>query len=473
MSNGASPGSPNPNTQSTGSAILPHSAGQNAASGITQSSGQGLSSSGQPLGQAGPTQAHTGSTSPQPSQRPGTGTIASTPGSPTSSGNPGRLDLSQLDHLIDECRSGQTSKSRTITDIIAILDTSTSSQSEKEKTLDLLLSEISSINRGINGPHSLPAPVNSNNLPRPISVGGNKRALQKETEDFLEHISKASDASLSESDDDEGNSPKRRKLNESDMPWYSSTSTKAYPSNPSCDKTRHLLKRYNRDITNAKFYAKVAKGSPEGIPSAQWERILRGEPVDLDHLLSSLHRITFDEERKGHVGSTEISLGVSDAKRKVQSSSEWSSAWRRATKAITFCFPHRRDELEQYGEYIEGEFAAKHSSAHSRIIVYDIAIRNEVGGGQNYLLTDHHRFTRLYSAIVATDGVEYNSGGAKRKGGKDKANQSNPGKPEICNNFNSSSGCKFSDRECRYKHLCKGCNKPGHTKDKCPTKEQS
>ena len=468
MSHGASPGSPNPNTQSTGATILSNSAGPNAISGISQSSGQGFS----PPGQLGITPAHAESISPQPSQRAGTGTIASTPGSPTSSGNPGRLGLGRLDHLIDECRCGRASKSQTITNILNALDASTSSQPEKEKTLDLLLSEISSINGGANGPSTRATHVNTINLPGTGDVSGNKRALQKETEDFLEQISKGSDVSLSDSDDDERSSPKRRRLKESDMPWYSSTSTKAYPSNPSSDKTRQLLKRYNRDISNAKFFVKVAQGSPEGIPSAQWERILRGEPVDLDYLLSSLHRITFDEERKGHVGSTEISLGVSDAKKRVQSSSEWSSAWRRVSKAIAFCFPHRRDELDLYAEYIEGEFAAKHVSAHSRIIVYDIAIRNEVGGGQNCLLTDYPRFTHLYSAIVATDGVEYNSGGTKRKG-KDKSNQSNGTKTEICHNYNSSSGCKFSDRECRYKHLCKGCNKPRHPKDKCPTKEQS
>jgi hypothetical protein len=64
---------------------------------------------------------------------------------------------------------------------------------------------------------------------------------------------------------------------------------------------------------------------------SEWEHIFKGEPVDLGKILSSLHRVTIDPERKASIGDTEISIGVAEAKRKVETSSEWSTAWRSAS----------------------------------------------------------------------------------------------------------------------------------------------
>ena len=76
----------------------------------------------------------------------------------------------------------------------------------------------------------------------------------------------------------------------------------------------------------------------------------------------------------GRLGDSEITFGVAEAKKQVLSAAEWSAAWRKASKAISFTFPHRREELLDYGDYIEAEFVAKHSSVHHKIILYDIAL---------------------------------------------------------------------------------------------------
>ena len=175
-----------------------------------------------------------------------------------------------------------------------------------------------------------------------------------------------------------------------------------------------------------------------------------------------------DEERTGHLGDMEISFGVSEPKKRISSAAEWSTAWRRASKAICFAFPHRREELLDYGDYIESEFAAKFSSSHHKLLLYDIALRNEVAGGQHILLTDQHKFSRLYSAIVMPDGVEsiQEPSFGKKPSGSSQAS----GKPEICNKFNAGK-CKNADAECKYRHLCKLCKKPGHGKGTCPDAE--
>ncbi|KAF8798416.1 hypothetical protein BYT27DRAFT_7123504, partial [Phlegmacium glaucopus] len=266
-------------------------------------------------------------------------------------------------------------------------------------------------------------------------------------------------------EDVEDQPSKRQRLNESDMPWFTSNDDVSSDFiHPSSQETRRLLRTYNNDIARAKFFAKIAPNSPTGIPSTQWERIFRGDSVDLNQIFTSLHHVSIDEERKGHMGDAEISFGVPEAKRHVRTASEWSSAWRRAAKAIAFAFPHRKDELLDYGDYIEEEFAAKLPSSHHRIILYDIALRNEVGAGQHVLLTETHQFTRLYSAIVMPDGIENHSLSSVTK---KPTTLQNLAKPEVCNKFNNGS-CKMSDADCKYRHICKNCKKSGHGKKDCP-----
>jgi len=112
---------------------------------------------------------------------------------------------------------------------------------------------------------------------------------------------------------------------------------------------------------------------------SEWEHIFKGEAIDLDKILSSLHCITVDQERKARMGDNEISIGGTETKRKIESSSEWSTAWRSAWQATAFVFKHRERELADYGDYIKQLFAAKQPGAHNHVILYNRGVRNEVG----------------------------------------------------------------------------------------------
>ena len=365
--------------------------------------------------------------------------------------------LKDLEKSIDSFRNKSLSKTSAIASILRILgeDSNVSlTQSQKESTFDSYLTEILSIQSSFDENKD---PGDSSTDPTdqnpPSSSVKPKQLVRKERD------------TIDSGDDSDGDKrPRKQRLIESDMPWYSKSSVLSL-SNPSCEETRRILRLFNRDIANAKFLIKVAHNSPSGIPSSQWERILKGDAVDLNQIFTSLHHIVPDEERTGRLGDAEISFGVSEPKKRITSASEWSSTWRKASKAIAFAFPHRSDELLEYGDYIEAEFAANIVSSHHKILLYDTALRNEVAAGQHILLTDHHRFSRLYSAIVMPDGVEslpdkYNG----RKPGK--ASHSGD-KFEICNKFNAGT-CKNSSSDCKYRHLCKNCNKPGHGKRDCP-----
>jgi len=261
--------------------------------------------------------------------------------------------------------------------------------------------------------------------------------------------------------DEEGKTHKKPKLLESEMPWANNRIAEGSTSNPSCTKTIKLLKLFNRDIKQAKFYVTVGPDAPGNIPSSQWDRILKGEPVDLDQILSSVHRITTVNERKAKIGDTEISLGAIDAARKVTSYNEWSIAWRKTARAVSYVFAHRKQELDDYTDYIEGEFEARQASAHIRVIHYDIAVRNLVCGGQQILLTDTHKFQRLYLANMHSDGIQNSTGPKKLPGSSSR-------KREICNQFNMGE-CRSSS--CRYRHTCKKCGQPGHGQSTCPHKD--
>ena len=87
-----------------------------------------------------------------------------------------------------------------------------------------------------------------------------------------------------------------------------------------------------------------------------------------------MHYIQLDDERKGHMGDSEVVFAIVKSKHQIQTGAEWSAAFRRLCKAITFLFPHQDDELREYVEYTEGLFAVKCVGAHARVILYDQSV---------------------------------------------------------------------------------------------------
>jgi hypothetical protein len=84
----------------------------------------------------------------------------------------------------------------------------------------------------------------------------------------------------------------------------------------------------------------------------------------------------------GRIGGTEIALGKTDPARKVQTSGDWTVSWHAASKAVVFAFPHRSEELREWGDYMASEFSAKQVSTHHKLIAFDKAVRAMVRGGK-------------------------------------------------------------------------------------------
>jgi hypothetical protein len=413
--------------------------------------------------QPGPSNLGPSSESLVPSRQPSP-FLSSAPALPSSelvepSGENGdKTLLDKLEFFVSEYRERKVSKFKALTGILGLLERDlTYAEPEKEKAINLYIDELNSIRHGDTVEES-----------RPLSRGPHNDDIDDSVQQLLREVSHCSrshgEISGSDSDDSDEPPSKRKKLKENEMPWYKPGESLHPSQSVSSKATCKSLRVFNRDIPGCKFWIKLAPGAPTGVPSPQWERIFKGEPIELDHFLSSLHRTSINEEGETRIGNAKISMGITDAKRRVSTAAEWSAAWHFAARAISFVFPHRSEELRNYGDYIEGEFAAKVTHSHPKVILFDIAVRNMVQGGQSILLTDQQHFLRLYSAIVMPDGVEYTSGkSANRRSDLPRASGS---KTDICNRFNAS-GCPSSDSDCRYRHICKVCKKGGHGKEQC------
>jgi hypothetical protein len=383
--------------------------------------------------------------------------------------------LERVEHEMDIFRKGDCSRFQASSRVAHELGNWVgASDKEKGKAFDSYLAEINSPaavqddERSLTRGTSLPA-----GSTLPAGQPPARKRIREEVEELLDQVSREGLEG-----DDNGNlqlgpGSARKRVREEDMPWFNSTLNSNRRS--SCIETSRILLQFSEDLGGVKSLLRVANNLPEGIPSSQsrWDRILRGESIDLNQILSSMHFVQLDEERKGRLGGAEVVFTMAESKRQVKTGSEWSSAFRRMAKAVVFLFPHRREELYEYADYIEGLFSAKHANAHSKVILYDQSVRNRVGGGQNILLTDYQRFSNLSEAILHADGVEYKGGGGKgppRGGNGPEKGESS--KKDTCRRFNSQSGCRFTEEECYYKHICKGCGKVGHGKSTCTAEKQ-
>ena len=372
--------------------------------------------------------------------------------------------IERLEQGMDIFRKGEYTRFQASTHVAKELEKWEGvSDKEKGKAFDSYLAEINSFaavqDENQSNTRETASPLGASVLPEPERQAAKKR-IREEVAELLDQVS---------GDELEGEETERRvmrkKAKEEDMPWYNSSSGSSRRS--SCVETCRTLLQFSEDLSGVKSLLRVANDLPEGIPPSQWDRILKGESVDLNQILSSMHFVQLDEERKGRLGRAEVVFTVAECKRQVKTGSEWSSAFRRMSKAVVFLFPHRREELSEYAEHVEGLFAAKHTNAHSKVILYDQSVRNHVGGGQNILLTDYQRFNYLSEAILHADGIEYKGGGkGGGKGGKG-SDEGGSSKKDICRRFNGQDGCKFSEEDCYYKHLCKKCGQRGHGKASC------
>ena len=162
----------------------------------------------------------------------------------------------------------------------------------------------------------------------------------------------------------------------------------------------------------------------------------------------------------------EISFGAVKPTKLVKNAGDWTIAWNRTIRAVVFAFPHRLQELTNYGEYIVNLFSVTHSSVHSRVVAFDKAVRKRVGSVRNLELSDFEKFADLKIAHMDSIGISVVSGSSKEESGKKGKRGKNWKKDELCNKWNDGK-CSQEEEDCRRLHVCNKCRKGGHKGKDC------
>lgn len=251
-----------------------------------------------------------------------------------------------------------------------------------------------------------------------------------------------------------------RRVREEEFPWYKADQNDGDNSRltTSMRETRRIIDAARPDVPTVVYWIQRVEGSPSNFPVAEWTNIFHGRAVDLGNVRSNMHVFQVVQENTGSIGGVPFRVAEIERSKSIRTSGDWSSAWRKTVEATALGFPHRREELDQYGGYIESLFSSTAVPGHGRIILYDEAIRRMVGGGTSCSLLDHQRYQHLFTAIMLPGGVEYNRVSRPRV---------DSGRPsETCNRFNSAAGCR-NGPNCRYQHICTRCGDPGHNRTSC------
>jgi len=186
--------------------------------------------------------------------------------------------------LVNDFRGGKKSRVESYAAILGELEHEPIlTREEKDATFQLYSAEIDSAEARAH---------------RQLAITGTRTETVAPKQDEL--VPRHSDVESGSDEDDDREPRKKRRLRESDMPWFGQDEDSSPSSNPSSIKTVRLLRTYNKDVKKCKFYVSIAPGVPDSIPPSQWERIFKGESIDLDQILSALYRVTISEERKAH-----------------------------------------------------------------------------------------------------------------------------------------------------------------------------
>ncbi|KAJ3887040.1 hypothetical protein GG344DRAFT_81130 [Lentinula edodes] len=178
-----------------------------------------------------------------------------------------------------------------------------------------------------------------------------------------------------ESEDDiDPQSASRRKIDETVLPWLNraSSSNRTFLSE-SLEKTRIILANLAREPKYARSTIQSQPDCPV-FSTEDWDDIVNGKPARFDHIFSSMHATTLDERQTQKVGEVKFKFGPPVPGKRINNSGDWQIVFAKYSKALTFVFPHRADELEKYSEHIIRLFGALPELDHDKVINYDKAI---------------------------------------------------------------------------------------------------
>jgi len=258
--------------------------------------------------------------------------------------------------------------------------------------------------------------------------------------------------------------PRKRQPNES-LFTFNHLSNVWIPIDP---KLKLTLKLKNNYALNLRLSKSSVLGIPRCLifPNSQWNNILLDCYVDFDKILTSYYALKSKYKDTRTIGNLDISLntggGNSKSSKEICIYGEWMIMYTRYTRAVLFVYPHWVQELDDYQEYMAGQFGAYPDFADQyKIINLDKAILIRVGQA-NDLLTDYSQFQDIISYHLINPKTSRPS---DAKHPKHFANN----ETLICRRWNA--GHCISNL-CSYRHICFKC-KGKHQVKECTSGQQT
>ncbi len=281
----------------------------------------------------------------------------------------------------------------------------------------------------------------------------------------ISSTTQATGSSESESEStDAAPASKRAKPDVSRYAWADAHHALEHGLRPELRKTLRYLRAYAVDIKTAKHDLLNSVAAPE-FPDGEWNNVLHGRAVDLDHVFSGQYSLGRDEKRVEKIGTVEISHKALIPSKTVLNSGDWVIAFQRTTEATSYAFPHRRPELEAYGRHILSLFGALAPSLQQRVIEYDRAVRRRTAAKRNLLLTDIDHFADLKTQYIDSGGANVSGEETKNSKSSGNSNRTSRRQEEPCRRWNNGV-CPSQASKCRYRHVCLSCG-GNHTVAQC------
>lgn len=258
---------------------------------------------------------------------------------------------------------------------------------------------------------------------------------------------------------------KKKKVDESDLPWVVRNNLFGTELRPELHATLELLKAWS---VNPKQVKSSIVNTPKcpAFPDSEWLNLVQGKPINLDNVFSGFYSTSTDNQRSESIGEIELKFGIKDASKPVATHGDWTIAFDLTRDAYLFAFAHRAEELKQYQRYILQQFATKRESEHPRVIALDRAIRKRVSECRDLLLSDFDQFGDLQTMHLDHYGAADQGRDSETIAPKDRP--ASKKRSEPCRNWNK--GVCGRGKNCFYLHVCAICLQKGHTSDKCPRK---
>ena len=263
-------------------------------------------------------------------------------------------------------------------------------------------------------------------------------------------------------------SRKKKKVDESNLPWVIRNRLFGSELRPELRATLDLLQAWSANPKQVKASIVNTPKCP-AFPDSEWFNLVQGKPINLDNVFSGFYSTSTDNKRTESIGEIELKFGTKDVTKPVTTHGDWTIAFDLTRDAYLFTFAHRAEELKQYQRYILQQFATKRDSEHPRVIALDKAIRKRISERRDLLLSDFDQFTDLQTMHLD----HYGAGNPGRDSGTTTSADKPPVKKrnEPCRNWNN--GVCNRGKGCYYLHVCGICLQKGHTSDKCPRKGAS